>query len=200
LKTPRRRKRATLRAAHLVARVVFVVAWALLGSLGAPRGAGAQVLEQQVKAAFLFRFLSFVEWPAEALGAPGAPLVVAVVGADDVHAELEQIVAGRTVGARPVLAMRLKEGERPAGAHVLFVGRRAAPQLRRFAAQPAVLLVGESEDALADGAMINFVVRDARVRFEVAPDEAERRGLRIGARMLAVASHVRGGPARPSGP
>jgi hypothetical protein len=160
-------------------------------------GAAAQALEQQVKAAFLFRFLSFVEWPPHALGAPGAPLVIAVLGADDLHSELQTIVAGRTVNDRPVAVQRVKEGERPSRAHVLFVGRNASSRLRGLATVPDLLLVSESEGALEQGALINFLIRDERVRFEVAPDEAERRGLRIGARMLAVALHVKPGPARP---
>jgi hypothetical protein len=160
-------------------------------------GAVGQILEPQVKAAFLFRFLSFVEWPPHSLGAPGTPLVIAVLGAEDLRAELEKIVAGRLVNERPVVVERVAEGERPGRAHVLFVGRRANAQLRALARTPALLLVGESEGALDQGALINFVVRDERVRFEVAPDEAERRGLRIGARVLAVALQVKPGTARP---
>lgn len=160
-------------------------------------GASGQVLEQQVKAAFLFRFLSFVEWSARALDGPDAPLVIGVLGADDVQSELQKIVSGRRVSNRPVAVERVQPGERPNRVHVLFVGRDARTQLRRLATISDLLLVGESEGALEQGALINFVVRDDRVRFEVAPDEAERRGLRIGARVLAVALHVKAGPARP---
>jgi hypothetical protein len=170
----------------------------LLSSLFLACGSAAgQVLEHQVKAAFLFRFLSFVEWPEQALGAPGAPLVIAVLGAEDLRSELQNIVSGRMVNNRPVVVESLREGERPRGAHVLFVARDARAQLRRLATIPALLLVGESHGALEQGALINFVVRDDRVRFEVAPEEAERRGLRIGARVLALALHVKAGAPKP---
>jgi hypothetical protein len=159
--------------------------------------AAGQATEQQVKAAFLFRFLSFVEWPVQALGAPSAPLVIAVLGADDLHSELQKIVSERIVNNRPVVVERLQDGERPSRAHVLFAGRNASSQLRRLATVPAVLLVSESEGALEQGALVNFVIRDDRVRFEVAPDEAERRGLRIGARLLAVALFVKANGPRP---
>lgn len=175
-------------AARLLLLSALLFAW---------NGAVGQALEQQVKAAFLFRFLSFVEWPPQALGAPGAPWVIAVLGADDLHAELERVVSGRMVNDRPVAVQRVRLGERPIGAHVLFVGRNASSQLPRLATIPALLLVGESEGALAQGALINFVIRDDRVRFEVAPDEADRRALRIGARVLAVALHVKSGSASP---
>lgn len=175
-------------ATRLLLLCALFVAW---------NGAAGQTLEQQVKAAFLFRFLSFVEWPPQALGAPGTPLIIAVLGADDLHSELEKIVSGRMVNDRRVEVERVRVGERPIRAHVLFVGRNASSQLRRLAAISALLLVGESEGALEQGALINFVIHEDRVRFEVAPDEADRRGLRIGARVLSVALHVKSGPASP---
>lgn len=190
-----RSSRQRCASSALLVRLVRLVLLAAV--LLAPGGAAAQALEQQVKAAFLFRFLSFVEWPPQAVGAPGTPLVIGVVGADDVHAELKQIVAGRTVNERPVVVAHLEEAEQPGQVHVLFVGRKAASRLRELASVPAVLLVAEWEGALEQGAIINFLIRDHRVRFEVAPDEAERRGLRIGARLLSVALQVKGRPTRP---
>jgi hypothetical protein len=166
----------------------------LCAVLAACNGAAGQALEHQVKAAFLFRFLSFVEWPPQAVGAPGTALVIAVLGADDLHSELQKVVSGRTVNGRPVTVQRVPEGGHPSAAHVLFVGRSASAQLPRLASTLALLLVAESEGGLEQGALINFVVRDDRVRFEVAPDEADRRGLRIGARVLALAINTRTAP------
>jgi hypothetical protein len=155
--------------------------------------AGAQPLEHEVKAAFLYRFLSFVEWPAQSFARADAPVVIGVLGADDVHGSLEQAVQGRLAQGRAVQVRRLKEGERLSGIHVLFVGRAAAALLPKLSAPPAVLVVSEVEGGLDQGAMINFVRSDGRVRFEVAPEAAERRGLRISSRMLAVAIYVRAG-------
>jgi hypothetical protein len=162
----------------------------LAAALLAPGIAAAQ-LEHEVKAAFLFKFLSYVEWPPQAFAAPGAPLVIGVLGADGVHAGLQEIASARSAQGRPVQVRRLKDGERPEGVHLLFVGRAAAPALPRLAGQPGVLLVSEAEGALDQGAMVNFLQSDGRIRFEAAPDAAERRGLRISSRMLAVAQHVR---------
>lgn len=153
----------------------------------------AQSLEHEVKAAYLFRFLSFIEWPAQSFAGPDAPLVIGVLGAGEVRASLEAAVRGRSVQGRPVMVRALKEGERPAGLHMVFVGRAAASQIARLAGAPALLIVGESEGALEHGAMVNFVLVDGRLRFEVAPEQAERRGVRISSRMLAVAQAVRQG-------
>lgn len=146
-----------------------------------------------MKAAFLYRFLSFVEWPAQSFARADAPLVIGVLGADEVHASLEAIVPGRSAQGRPLQLRKLKEGERPTGVHLLFVGRAAAAALPKLGGPAGLLVVSETEGALEQGAMINFLRVEGRVRFEVAPDAAERRGLRISSRMLAVAQHVRTG-------
>lgn len=151
----------------------------------------AQPQEHEVKAAFLFKFPSFVEWPKEALGA--GPLVIGVAGADAVADELEAIAAGRSVQGRPVQVRRQRPGESLHGLHVLFIGQGQGAQLaeaqRAAPAQP-LLLVCEWPSALESGAVVNFVRGDARVRFEVSLEAAERRGLRVSARMLAVAQRV----------
>jgi hypothetical protein len=155
---------------------------------------GAQPSEHEVKAAFLFKFPSFVEWPQEASG-PG-PLVIGVAGAEEVASHLEALVPGRTIQGRPVSVRRLAPGAPTAGLQVLFLGRgqgaRLAEIVRQAPTQP-LLIVCEWEGALEAGAVVNFLHEGGRVRFEVALDSAERRGLRISSRMLAVAQHVRPG-------
>jgi hypothetical protein len=167
---------------------------ALLFALGLALSCSAAAQqEHEVKAAFLYKFLSFVEWPAQSFARADAPLVVGVLGADEVHFSLQEIVPGRSAQGRPLEVRKLKEGERPAGVHLLFVGRAAGAALPRLAGQPGLLLVSEVDGALEQGAMINFLRVEGRVRFEVAPEAAERRGLRISSRMLAVAQHVKPG-------
>ena len=154
----------------------------------------AQPREHEVKAAFLFKFLSFVEWPQEAMGE--GPIVIGVIGAEDVAAELQQIVPGRNAQGRVVSVRRLREAESVAGVHLLFLGRGESARLReivRLAPTQPVLLVCDWEDALGQGAVVNFLRGDGRVRFEVALDAAERRSLRISSRMLSVAQSVKPG-------
>jgi len=158
------------------------------GLAGACLSAGAQTAqEHEVKAAFLFRFLSFMEWPQ----ASSAPIVIGLVGADEIAAELERLVPGRTAQGRPVAVRRLKPGESPAGVHVVMVGRGEAERIAPLARQGA-FVVGESEGALDRGAAINFLVDEGKVRFEVSLPAAERSKVRISSRMLAVAHNVRG--------
>lgn len=156
----------------------------------------APVSERGVKAAFVFKFLSYVEWPQNAFGPPDAPIVVGVVAADEIAAELADAVHGRSVGTRPVEVRRLRPSDPLAGVHVLFIGaaeRARIGALARPALARGILVITESEDALDQGSVINLVVVDGRVRFEVSLEAAERAGLKLSSRLLAVAHLVRMG-------
>jgi hypothetical protein len=148
--------------------------------------------EESVKAAFLYKFANYVEWPARAFAAPSAPLVIGVLGADEVAAELERIVPGRSVNGHPVTVKRWKEGEGVRGLHMLFIGKEYsnAAALLRAAQQQEVLTITDSERGLETGSAINFVTTGERVGFEVSLDSAGKSGHRISARMLAVARRV----------
>jgi hypothetical protein len=168
-----------------------VTAFALMLACAAAQAQGAPS-EATVKAAFLYKFAGYVEWPASAFPQPDAPLVIGVVGADEVAAELEKLLPGRQVNNRRVVARRVREGEPLRGIHLLFVGRgeRDLRAALRAAQQQGVLAVSEAERGLELGSAINFVVVDDRVGFEVSLDSAERSGIRISSRMLAVARRV----------
>jgi hypothetical protein len=153
------------------------------------------VLQNQVMAASLFRFLPYVEWPAGVLP-PGAPYVIAVIGADAIADELTAVVASRTVNGRTVSVRRMKAGEPMEGMHAVFIGGAGARRLPPGARHGPVLIVTETEGALDHGSMINFRVVDGRVRFEVALDTLEEAGLKVSSRMLGVALHVRQVPSR----
>jgi hypothetical protein len=171
-------------------RVLLTCAALMLGA--ALQAHAQQVAEPTVKAAFLFKFAGYVEWPPSAFPRPDSPFVIGVLGADEVATELERIVPGRFVDGHPVVTRRLKEGEPPKAIHLLFVGRGES-NLRatlRAAQQQGVLAVTETERGLELGSAINFVTGDERVGFEVSLDSAERTGLRISSRMLAVARRV----------
>jgi hypothetical protein len=184
----------------------LAAAWvcaALLGCMAAWTPGGAQgaddgeALERRVKAAFLYKFAGYVEWPTRAFAGPETPVTIGVIGAESLAAELVQAVTGRTVNDRPVTVKRLKPGESLAGIHILFVGRAESSRLGQLAqsAHPrSILTVTESDGALARGSVINFVLTDGRVRFEIALDSAEKSGLKLSSRLLAVAQQVTGTP------
>ncbi|MES2261102.1 MAG: YfiR family protein [Pseudomonadota bacterium] len=154
------------------------------------------VLERQVKAAYLYKFAGFVEWPEGSFVRPDSALVIGVMGAEALAEQLEQTVAGHTANGHPLLVKRLRKGESPAGVHILFLGALDRATLQDVIAatrsQP-LLTVSDSEEAYALGSIINFVVADDRLRFEVALKPAATARIRISARMLSVAYKVQPG-------
>lgn len=180
---------------------LLAVAAILAGSLGwqglpARAADEPETLEHRVKAAFLYKFAGYVEWPEASFTRPDTPVTIAVIGAEPLAAELVQAVTGRTVNDRPLTVKRLKAGESLSGVHVLFVGRGETarlPQLAQTAQPRSILIVTESEGALTQGSVINFIVADRRVRFEVSLESAEKSKLKLSSRLLAVAQQVRMG-------
>jgi hypothetical protein len=155
-------------------------------------GSNATV-EQRVKAASLYRFIGYVEWPPPSFATETSPYVVGVVSADETADELWRISAGRNVNNRAIVVRKLKAGESLAGIHMLFIGRDERgrqPQWLQLAQEHPVLTVTETEGALAQGSMINFRLADERVRFEVSLDAVEKSDVRISSRILSVALSV----------
>lgn len=153
-------------------------------------------LEHRVKAAFLYKIAGYVEWPGAAFAQPDTPITIGVVGADAIAAELSEVVAGRVLHKRPLEVRRLKPGELPDRLHILFVGRAENALLNQLVAKARerpILIVTETDGALARGSAINFVVADRRVRFEVSLPAAERGGIKLSSRLLAVAQQVHTG-------
>jgi hypothetical protein len=152
---------------------------------------GAASVERGVKAAFLYKFLGYVEFPSQTEA--GSPYVVGVAGAEDIVAELNRIAVGRNVNGHPVVVRSLREGEAVAGLQLLFIassesGRTAA--LLRAAQQANVLTVTEGQNGLQAGSVINFRLVDDRIRFEVSLEAAEKSNLKLSSRLLAVAYAV----------
>jgi hypothetical protein len=140
-------------------------------------------LEYRVKAAFLFNFAKFVEWPP---AADAGPLQICVAGRNVFGDALAETVRGENIHGRP-LAIRVILEPEP-GCHIIFVPRGAATAayLRSARSSPS-LTVGETPDFIAMGGIVNFVQEGTSVRFEIDPDAAERVGLRISSRLLRLA-------------
>jgi len=156
--------------------------------------ASSTSLERRVKAAFLYKFLGYADFPQRAFADTEAPLVIGVLDADDMAAELARVVAGRNVGNRAVVVRLLREGEAMAPVHMLFVGGFEGARVARVLRQTnGMLVVTECDGGLPAGSAINFRIIDERVRFDVALDAAERNGIKLSSRLLTVANRVQKG-------
>jgi YfiR/HmsC-like len=193
-------------AAKRLARTAFALILALVPAAagraavlapaaGIAASEGERALERRVKAAFLYRFTEFVTWPEAAFARAESPFTIVVVGRDAFADELRQTTAGRTVQGRAVEVRRIGEGEAMPAAQMVFIPESEKPRLREWIRQAPrqALVVTEAEDALGHGSVINFILVEGRVRFEISLESAEKRGLRMSSRLLAIAQGVRTG-------
>ena len=153
---------------------------------------GDEVAEYNIKAAFLYKFATYVEWPPEAFPSETSPLVFGVMGADLLADQLEDIVRGRRIGGRVLRVRRIDEDDTLDGLHVLFVGEERVIRAERQlydAASRSVLTVTEGNGHDGYG-VINFLIIEDRVKFTIALPPAERGRLRVSSRLLQVAHEI----------
>jgi len=188
--TPEPRSRNPPFRALLARRAAAALALLALVGAALPHAQADQPTDARVKAAFLFKFCGYIDW--KSAGDKSRPLVIGVMGNDDVASELAAIVPGRSVNGRPVAMRRLKPSDSLDGVAMLFIGAGVDSRARvaAKAEKKGVLVVSEGEDGLLSGSAINFVIADDRVGFEVSLPAAERSGHDISARLLAVARRV----------
>jgi hypothetical protein len=163
-----------------------VRSWGLASLLflaGATLPAQEVSLEYQLKAAYLFNFVKFVEWPPAAIS---GPLTICAASQNPFGAHLVEILRGEMVYGQPLEARVILRPD--PGCHVVFVPRGAdpTPYLRVTRGSP-VLTVGEIPRFIAQGGIINFIMQDGTVRFEISPEAAEKAGLRISSHLLRLA-------------
>jgi hypothetical protein len=178
--------------------MVAVAAWrpllwlALLAlALPAPAQTTAASAEE-IKAAYLVRFIGYVEWPPRAFPAADTPVVIGLSGAHEMRADLLALTRGRSAAGRPVVVREIAPGGPLDGVHLLYIARgMIVPRSWIGAAREnAVLVVMDGPEGLADGAVLNFRLDDDRVRFEASLPAAESSGLKLSSRLLAVAARV----------
>jgi hypothetical protein len=181
-------------------RVKALLAALLLAAL--PRVSPAQEaasLEYGVKAAFLYNFTKFVEWPSSAFEERG-PLRLCVLGKDPFGKSLQSVVEGEQVQGRPITLVRIDSLDNPGSCHILFLSRTETERLPAVLAAmqgAPVLTVGEAPGLLEKGAGVNFVLEKGKVRFEINQAAVEGTGLKMSSKLLRLASRVmpeRGGP------
>lgn len=179
-------------SAPLARRMLLLAALAASGTARA--GEDESLVEYQVKAAFVCKFGNYVEWPPPGLGAAGEPFRIGVLASEAVVEEFRRTAAAASVAGRTVEVRRLARGEAPEGIHALFVSRSMGAQtpslLAALQSRP-VLTVTELDPGATTG-MINFVVVDDKVRFDILLPPAIQSGLKISVRLLGVARRVEG--------
>jgi hypothetical protein len=160
-------------------------------------GAGAEApTEWEVKAAYLYNFARFVEWPEDPDVAPDRPFVVGVLGRDPFGRVLDDTLSGKSLAGRPIVVRRLEKPEDANTVQILFLSPSvigALPLILRATQGRPVLTVGDSEGLAERGVILNFRLQDNRVRFEVNLRRADEAHLRISSQLLKLAVAVERG-------
>lgn len=153
--------------------------------------------EAEMKVEMVYNIAKFIRWPAQTFSASGGQMVFAVVGDDSLAGILAATLSQRAINGRPVFVRSIRRAQDMSGCHVLFISTSAqhrVAELLESAQNQALLTVADSEGFVAAGGMVDFVREDQRLRFQIAPARAEKAGLKVSAKLLALARVVASSP------
>jgi len=151
----------------------------------------------EVKAAALYNFARFVEWPPGVFSDTASPVIIGILGEDQFSDILTRTVKGKVVKGRALTIRRFRNVEDIESCHILFISPSEEKHLGKIFSEVAekhVLTVGETEYFALKGGMIGFVIRDNKVRCEINIRAAERSALRVSPKLLKVAEIVGDNP------
>lgn len=178
-------------------RTVILLVLGVWAVLSAAPGAQAQSLldrEYRIKAAFLYNFVKFVDWPTEVLPEANDTISICVLSEDPVVYEALETIKGKTVKGRRLTIRRADTAKDLESCQVAFFGfseEKRLPQVMRTLQASSVLTVGEVDRFAQSGGIINLVVENNKVRFEINVERAERARLKLGSQLLSLAKVVK---------
>ena len=150
--------------------------------------------EYVIKAAYLYQFGRYVQWPANAFASDGSPLVIGILGADQFSSSLEKIARTKRIDRRPIAVRRFASMAEYTPCHILFVSSSLSPEQKAVAIQKsqqsALLLVGEEPGFAEQGGTVNFFLDENKIRFEINMEIAKQDQLKISSKLLSLAKIV----------
>jgi hypothetical protein len=158
-----------------------------------PGQAQSGSLEQRVKAAFLFNFTRFVDWPPEAFATADTALDICVLADDPIASTVDETVRGKSANSRPLSVRRVQPGADLRGCKILYLNGLEPGRVRELVGAlrgQSVLTVGDTPGFLDAGGMIRFLIVDGKVRFEINRGAAEGARLALSSQLLSVAHAV----------
>ena len=173
-------------------RVWILAIWLFLGGVALPAQT-AVTKEYAVKAAFLFNFAQFVEWPPETFPEKETPLVIGVLGEDPFKGFLREMLRDDKAGNRPFRVEYYRRVEEIKQCHILFISNSESKRLDQILPKlknRSVLTVGESDGFATNGGMIRFVTEGTKIRFRINNDAANAANLTISSKLLRLAEIV----------
>ena len=165
----------------------------LLGLLLTPvasRAQEAQPSEYQVKAAFIFNFAKFVEWPPEVFTNASSPIVIGILGDNPFGNDFEQTIFNKRINEHPVQVKEFREPKETTNCHILFVSsseKKRLPEILEALGRASVLTVGETEGFSEAGGVINFIKVSNKIRFQINEPAAKKSKLKVSSKLLNLA-------------
>jgi hypothetical protein len=153
--------------------------------------------EYQVEAAYLYNFGRFVEWPTKGTMAQTGSFTICVLGEDQFGQALDTTLAGETIGNRKVTSRRISNPQMSGDCQILFISSSEANRLNKIIEvldKSAILTVSDIPQFSQRRGMIQFVLEENRIRFEVNLTATQRAGLTLSSELLKVATVVRKNP------
>ena len=154
-----------------------------------------EAAEHEIKAAFLYNFAAFTEWPSSAFSNRESPFLIGVVGRDPFGSILEETFRGKDVGGRRITVKRASDVKELGACHLVFVPaseREKTARILESLKESPTLIVGEAEGFTATGGCIGFFAEGRKVRFEVNLQAVNRAGLKVSSKLLRLARVVEG--------
>lgn len=189
---PTKRQKVTCMINRVVRLTLMAVVLSATMVLPAAQGADKNSQEYAIKAAFLYNFAKFVEWPEEAFSDGQEVMTICVLGQDPFGSALESM-KGKTIKGRKVRIWRSKRICDLKVCHILYISRSKEKDLARILAElrgSNVLTVGDMENFAGRGGIINFITVENKLRFEINIDAAQQSGLKVSSNLLKVAKKV----------
>ncbi|HEY4782760.1 MAG TPA: YfiR family protein, partial [Chthoniobacterales bacterium] len=176
-------------------RLLITIAMMILPSLGFEAHAQDSSVSSEylIKAGFIYNFANLVQWPTNAFAQLDSPIVIGILGEDPFGPVLDRVLAGKRVNGRVFLVKRLKSVVDLKECHILFVSSSAIAHLAdaiHLVKGMPILTIGEIPGFAKRGGIINLVLEDNKVHFEVNVDAAKEADLTISSRLLALARIV----------
>jgi len=166
----------------------------LLGILVSGTGRAEIFNEYHVKAAFLYTFAKFIEWPPQTFRGPSAEFAICILGADPFGNFLDDAVRGKTVDGRPLAVYRMPDLPVPSECRILFIAASERHRMRALlvsVAAPGVLTVGDTAEFAAQGGVIGLKLDGESIRLAINLPASDKATLRISSRLLSLAAIVR---------
>jgi hypothetical protein len=176
--------------------MAVAIAWALV-AVPCLQAQSSKPTDYEVKAAYLYNFGRFVEWPANGIAAKSAPFTVCVLGQDPFGSALDATLRGETIGGKSVTAKRISTPPEAVSCQILFISSAEGSRLNKIIEaldKEAVLTASDMPQFSQRGGMIQFVLEGNRVRFEINLTAVQRAGLTLSSELLKVATTVRRNP------